>query len=331
MDWHRFTEIIHSHSRFVLTAHQRPDADCLGSELAMRQILLALGKEVLIVNPQQTPPTLVFLDEENVLNDLEHLTEERKQWLNNADILLVLDTSSWQQLGVMGDVLKTFNGKKIVLDHHYKGDDIGAEKFVAADAEATGTLVVQAAKKLGVALTKDIADAAFAAIATDTGWFRFKSVNAGTYRTAADLTDAGVVPAETYRELYEQESLGRIRLIGRTLSKIEPHFDGKAMITSVFRSDLKETGALPSDTEDIVNMLLSVKNVKMAALFSELKDGSFKISLRSRCEVDCSALAAKFGGGGHQQAAGATLIFPFDEARQKILAAMEEALKTVGE
>ena len=327
IDWHRFCDMIHSASSFLLTVHQRPDGDCLGSEMAMKRILEKLGKTVSVLNPHPVPPTLAFLDPHNELLGLQNATPEERTRINAVDMILVLDTSSWAQLAEMGPLIQSSPASKMVLDHHLKGDDIGAEMFVHAEAEATGALVVQAAEALGVALDKEMADAAFIAMAADTGWFRFASVTPETYRTVAKLMDAGAVPADLYREAYEQESLGRIRLIGRTLQQTESHFRGRVMFTRIMQDDLYQAGALPSDTEDIVNMTLQVRGSQVAVLVSELKDGTFKISFRSRCNVDCSKLAALFSGGGHKKAAGASSAQPFDETKKALLEAVGKALE----
>ena len=326
INWQRFAEVVHSVTKIVLTIHHRPDGDCIGSALAMRQILLLLGKEVRIIAPHRTPPTLAFLDPHHFVTALEEMTEEDRHFLQTTDLLFVLDTSSWQQLGEMAAHFQASTAKKIVLDHHIKGDDIGAEKFIDFRAEATGVVVVQAADALGVPLTLDIAEPAFVAIATDTGWFRFSNVTSDTFRMAGRLIDVGVQHAAIYGEIYEQESLGRIRLVGRTLSKVETHLNGQFLLTWIRLEDFAEAGALASDSEDIVNMLLRVKDSKMAVLISELKDGTFKVSFRSQCEVDCSVLAAQFGGGGHKKAAGASLPFPFEQTKQALIDAVVKAL-----
>ena len=326
IDWQRFAEIVCSASKIILTIHQRPDGDCIGSALAMRRILLHLGKEVRIIAPHKTPSSLAFLDPHHCIVSLENLTEEDTRWCQTADLFFVLDTSSWAQLGEMATFFRESTAKKIVLDHHIKGNDIGAEKFIDPNAEATGTLVVQAANVLGVLISAEIAQPIFVALATDTGWFRFSSVTAETFRTAGKLADTGVHPDEMYRELYEQESLGRIRLVGRTLSKTESYLDGQFLLSWILLEDFEAAGARSSDSEDIINMLLQVQGCKMAVLISELKDKTFKVSFRSRCSIDCSILAAQFGGGGHKKAAGAYLSFPFDQAKQVLIAAVTEAL-----
>ncbi len=331
INWTRFVDLICSVSRVVLSSHQRPDGDSLGSVLAMSRILQRLGKEVRIANPHRVPPTLNYLDPEGkTLKALDQLTDEDRAWIDNADLFIVLDTSSWAQMADVAPLFKAFKGKRAVLDHHVKGDDVDAERFVDEHAEATGALVARAAMELGVELDPSIAEPLFIAIATDTGWFRFDSVTSETFRTVSRLVDAGVVPAAIYRELHEQESLGRIRLVGRTLAKTEPHYGGLLMVTSIMQEDLRESGALPSDTEDIINMTLQVRGSRMAVLMSEQVDGTFKISFRSRCDVDCSVLAKQFSGGGHHAAAGASSVLPFDETRAALLDAIGKALKNCG-
>ena len=327
IDWQRFAEIVRSASKILLTIHQRPDGDCIGSAVAMRHILRQLGKDVRIITPHKTPPTLAFLDPNQYSTALEDMTEEDTRWMQSADLFFVLDTSSWAQLGDMATSFKESSAKKIVLDHHIKGDDIGAERFIDSNAEATGALVVQAADALGVSLSAEIALSAFVALATDTGWFRFSSVTPETFRSAAKLVDAGAQPDAMYREIYEQESLGRIRLIGRTLSKTESYLDNQLLVTWIMLDDFDAAGARSSDSEDIINMLLQARGSKMAALISELKDKTFKISFRSRCAVDCSVLAAQFGGGGHKKAAGASLSLPFEQTKKTIIEAVMKALE----
>jgi phosphoesterase RecJ-like protein len=176
--WSRFVELVGRHRRFVLTAHIRPDCDALGSELAMRAILQGLGKDVLVCNAFAVPPNLLFLDPNGVLKKLD--VDVPVEELDKYEALLVLDTSAWAQLGAMADVLRTTKLTKLVLDHHRSEDDLGAEMFKDIEAEATGRLVVEAADALGVPLRPEIAVPAFAALATDTGWFRFSSTRADT-------------------------------------------------------------------------------------------------------------------------------------------------------
>jgi phosphoesterase RecJ-like protein len=324
INWPRFVEIIKSHQRFLLTSHIRPDCDALGSELGMAGVLDALGKDVLIVNGQSTPPNLAMIDPGRRIKTLGK--EIQTADLSDREVLMVLDTSAWAQLGPMGDVLRTTKARKIVLDHHVSHDDLGAEEFKNTQAEATGRLVVEAADQLGVKLTKEIARVLFAAQATDTGWFRFSSVTGDSLRIAARLVDAGAVPQEIYTALYEQDSLARLHLRGRIIARTQTDLGGRLAYTSVLSEDFKATGALPSDTEDVINLTLAVTGVEVAVIFVEQPDGSFKLSFRSRSKVDCNAVAQQFGGGGHKAAAGASIQGPLEKAQRTVLDAVRAAM-----
>ncbi len=324
INWQRFSEVVNNHQSFLLTSHIRPDCDALGSELGMAGILESLGKDVEIVNGQATPPNLAFIDPQKKISVLgEDRTVED---LADVDVLMVLDTSAWIQLGPMGDVVRTTRAKKFILDHHVGEDDLGAELFKDPVSEATGSLVLQAAQQLDVQLTPEIAMPLFAAVATDTGWYRFNSTTSQTYRTAAALVDGGAHPASIYKALYEQDSAGRVKLRGRILERFVVEQDGRLAHTFVRRADFEQCGALPSDTEDVINNGLAIKGVEVAVIFVELKTGEFKISFRSQTDVDCSELARRFDGGGHKAAAGATVPGPFEEAQTKVLDAVRVAM-----
>ena len=325
IDWQRFAEVIHSHERFLLTSHIRPDCDALGSELGMAGLLESLGKQVMILNGQSTPPNLAFIDPDQRIQVVGE--PAAMQELPNIDLLMVLDTSAWVQLGPMADVLRDTAAKKVILDHHVSEDDLGAESFKNTSAEATGRLVVEAADHLGVAVTAGMALPLFAALATDTGWFRFGSTNSGTYLTAAKLVDAGASPDQIFRELYEQDTAARVRLRGVILARAQTELAGRLAHTYVLQQDFQQTGALQSDTEDVINMVLAIRGVEFAVILVEQPAGGFKLSLRSRCDVEASRLAEQFDGGGHKAAAGATISGTFEEAHLRVLDAVRAAMR----
>ena len=325
IDWSELVTLVGRHQRFLLTSHVRPDCDSLGSELGMAGVLEALGKQVRIVNADAVPEHLSFIDPGHRIESLDRgaTVDPRSE----TDLLIVLDTSSWVQLGPMGDVLRATDARIVVIDHHVGGDDLSAEHFVDSRAESTGRLVVEAAAALGVELQGETARALFAAMATDSGWFRFSSVCGETLRAAGQLIDAGAKPAEIYRALYEQNSLARLRLRGRILARIGSHVDGRLLTTCVTQDDFNETGALPGDTENVVNMLLGVAGSQVAVIFQEQPGGGVKASLRSRGTVDVQQIAAMFGGGGHKAASGVTLDGSLVEAEAKILDALKQTMK----
>ncbi|MBC7856856.1 MAG: bifunctional oligoribonuclease/PAP phosphatase NrnA, partial [Pirellulaceae bacterium] len=212
-------------------------------------------------------------------------------------------------------------------DHHLSSDDLGAEAFKNVQAEATGRLVMEAAEHLGVQLTEKMATPLYAAIATDTGWYRFPSTTSQTYRFAAQLIDAGAKPAAIYNALYEQDTLGRMKLRGAILSRILVELEGRLAYTHVLLEDFEKTGSLPSDTEDAINMLLAIAGTQVAVIFVELPGKAFKISFRSRSSVDFSKLAEQFAGGGHKAAAGATMTGSLADVQPRVLDAVRVAMR----
>ena len=324
VNWVAFKNQISHYSSFVLVSHIRPDCDALGSELGMAEVLRAIGKTVRIINAHRTPEALQFLDP---AGNIEVLGDDVESEDITADCIMVLDTSAWAQLGDMGDVIRGSRADKIVIDHHVGEDDLNATMYKDYQSEATGHLVVQAADALGVPITRSMAMPLFTAIATDTGWFRFSSVTAETYRTIARLIDAGVVPCEVYGDLYERDSLGRVRLRGLVLSRTKAEIGGTLMHTYVEKEDFEAMGALPNDTEDVVNLTLAVKGAQAAVIFVGQSRGGFKLSFRSQGALDCNQVARHFGGGGHKAAAGAFVEGNLDEVQDRVLPIVRDAMR----
>ncbi len=324
INWAPVCEIIRNHRRFVLTTHVRPDADALGSEIAMLGMLEALGKEVRIVNASPVPPRLAFIDPRQRIGQLGVSVSDEEALA--TDVHMILDTSAWGQLAEVGRVFKKTAAVKVVIDHHFSSEELGAFDFKDTEAEATGTLMYQLARALGVAISPEMAAAMYCAIATDTGWFRFPSTTSQTMRTIADLIDLGAQPPVLYSQLYEQYALSRLKLASRAMSRIRMEFDGRLAHTYVRQDDYAETGAQPPDTEDLVNECLTISGVEAAFICIEQNNGCIKTSFRSRLHIDVSRVAEQFRGGGHKQAAGAILPGPLADAQAKVLSAIKTQL-----
>lgn len=325
VNWPRFCEVIHAANKILLTSHIRPDCDALGSCLGMAGILRKLGKSVRIVCGQSVPPNLKFIDPKSEIQCIgEDVTAEE---LEDTDLHIILDTSAWKQLGDMSEVIKNSSYKKIIFDHHRGEDDIDAELFKNTSAEAVGRMIVEAAEHLSVELTPEIATPAFAALATDTGWFRFPSVNDYTYQIAAKLVKGGASPAAIYGDLYERETVGRVRLRGTVLSRVITEIEGRFVHTFILNEDYEKTGALPTDTEDLINLALEIEGTRFAVIIIEQPSGGFKMSFRSRCETAANDVATHFDGGGHRAAAGAFLEGTFEDVQEKVLGYVRERLQ----
>ncbi len=324
IDWNPLKQIVSANDSFVITCHTRPDCDAIGSELGLLHALEALGKQVRLINADAPPEHIGFIDPDQRVEVLGHGVTATEA--HAADVHIVVDTSAWGQLGDMADVIRTTPAQRVVIDHHVSSDDLGAEVFKNDTAEAAGRLILEAIDALGVTLTEEMAKPLFAAIATDTGWFRFPSVTAETYTAIARLVEAGASPTQTFSALYDCNTVARVRLHGRIMESLTLELDGRVAFGKATTEDFSETGALLSDTEDVVNKLLSVEGVQVAALVAVMEEGIVKVSLRSRSEVDVRIVAERFGGGGHTKAAGVRYRGTIDESCAAMLKVLHEQM-----
>lgn len=326
IDWSTFRTLVDSHQRIVITSHIRPDADAIGSELGLAHLLESLGKTVRIVNASAMPASLQFLDVDRKVRQLG--PDVSPVDLSATDLFCIVDTSAWQQLADVGKAMRATTVPRAVIDHHLSADDLGASEFKDVTRDSTGSLIAELHQAWGVTPTPAVADALYAAIATDTGWFRFPSTNPRTMRLVGWLMECGAKHDLIYRQLYEQISVARLHLAGRVLARVALECDGRLAYTHVKLEDFTETQAQAPDTEDLVNDCLRIGGTKAAFIAVELQNRHVKFSLRGRDDMDVAAVAEQFSGGGHRLAAGATLPPPFATALERMLEAMRNATES---
>jgi phosphoesterase RecJ-like protein len=321
LDWTPLIDLERSCRRFLLTTHVRPDGDGLGSILALADVLQQRGKDVRLTVASVLPPRYNFLDPQRRITRFEPPGDA---W-RDADAVLILDTGVWGQLGDFGPFLRSMNVPKLVIDHHLTQDDLGAVRLVDATAEATGRLTYDAIRALGAPLSPEAAHCLFVALAMDTGWFRHANTTPATYSLAGELTAAGARPTEAYEQLFECNTLGRLRLLGVVLGRLRTAHGGKVAYSEIHRDDYAATGAVPQDSEELINFPRSLDGVEVSLFFMEQPRGGVKVSFRSR-RINVAQIAERFGGGGHRLASGATLETSLDEARRRVLDAVGAAL-----
>jgi phosphoesterase RecJ-like protein len=322
LDWSPFVDLVRGRRRFLLTTHVRPDGDGLGSMLALADTLESLGKTVHMTVASNLPPRYAFLDPTRRIRQFVPPGTDYR----DAEAVIVLDTGTWNQLGEFGVLLKTLDVPKLVIDHHLTQDDLGGTRLVDTTAEATGRLVYEAITALGAQPSAPAAHCLFVAVAMDTGWFRHSNTTPGTFQLAAILERAGANPTTAYEKLFEQNTLGRLKLIGLVLNRLTTAHDGRTAYTEIHRGDYTVTGAVPQDSEDLINYTRSLVGVEVGLFFMEQPRGGVKVSFRSQSRVDVAKIAEQFGGGGHRLASGATLDAPLELARTRVLAAVGAAL-----
>ncbi len=317
-----FKQLVNEGRKFVLTTHVNPDGDGLGSELALNRYLRKLGKESVILNHSETPSNHAFLDPGNEIKKFDPAKDSKT--LLDADVLFALDMNNSSRLRSMENAFLESKARKIIVDHHLEAKDFVDYQLVDLDSPATGEIIYKCLVSYNAALLdKPIAEALYAAIMTDTGSFRFPRTDAEVHRITAHLLELGVDPNYVYNNLYEQNSLGRTRLLGEVLASIQLAYDGRLSYFTITSEQLKRNGVSVDETDNFVNSAGTIAGVVVTIFFLELADG-VKISFRSKGDIPVNELAKMYGGGGHKNASGARL---FDVRLED---AVNSVIKNVG-
>ena len=312
----RIIEAISQRQRFVVVSHARPDGDSLGSELALSHALRDLGKDVRVVNHDPAPPYLAsFPDVRDV--------EVRDTVDSTYDAAIVLECGSLSRSELTGlDRYFVIN-----IDHHLGNAMYGDLNWFDATAAACGEMVFDVVTGLGVPLTPAIATHLYVAILTDTGSFRHSNITARTFRICSALTEAGVAPADVANRVYQNSSVGKLRLTGTLLDTMDLVSGGHVAVLSVDDQILNTTGCTPDDLEGLINIPLAAQPIKAVVMFKVI-DGQLRVSLRSKGSVDIRTVATRHGGGGHQNAAGFSIQEPHDKTRPAVVAEVVTAVES---
>jgi phosphoesterase RecJ-like protein len=316
----RALELLLGAERFLLTGHVRPDGDCLGAQLALARVLQHLGKTVRIVNPDPLQEPYDYLAREGPFTRFEGGE------LPEHDVSVLLDFNDLERTGPMAAPLRRASSRKLVVDHHlFHGQPWWDAAYVDPSSAATGLLVHRMARELGVALDRAAAIGVFTSIVTDTGWFKYSNTDAETLAVASEMVTLGVEPARMYDAIYQRNPREKPRGLARALQHLEYLEGGRLAVVSLPLAGPGE--AELADGDELLDLLRSVRAVEVVLYLREQKDGTVKLSARSKGAFDVDALARRFGGGGHAKAAGATLPGPLPAARAALALAAVEAMR----
>jgi phosphoesterase RecJ-like protein len=314
-----FRGLMARNRRLFLATHMNPDGDAIGSEIGLARFAAATGHDVRIVNQEATPRTLAYLEENGpsveVYDPARHDGE-----LAAADLLILVDNSAPDRLGRMETILRSLASKVLCIDHHPTQGTIWAHDILDEQASATAAMIYDLITAAGHRLDVGIAEALYAGLSTDTGFFRFNSTKARVHEIAAELLAAGVQPARCFGEVYERNSPAWTRLLGRALAGIRLDAGGSVVSVRITRAMESECGAEGADTSEMTTPLLAIDGVRIALLFRELPEGRVKVSLRSKGDLDVYRLAMEFGGGGHRNASGIVTVGRLDEIAETVIA-----------
>jgi phosphoesterase RecJ-like protein len=309
-DLRTIAEAIRERDRFLVTTHENPDGDALGSLLATKLMLEQLGKDVVIFLSGDVP-----LPREYQFMELGELRRE-PPGDSSERVLVAVDSANERRLGPDPSVL---NGAPLVIDidHHHDNTRFGHLNHIVGDASSTGEILFDLLKELGVELTPEIAEALYIAIVTDTGRFQYANTTAKSLRLAAELVEAGADVHRVFQGVYENVAFAKLKLIARALEHARVYEGGRVVISHLEKDDFDTAGAEEPYSEGIIDLLRAVEGAEIAALIREpptVNGPTRRVSLRTTAEdVDVSLIARKSGGGGHPQAAGFSSEAPLDE------------------
>jgi len=302
-----FTEIdkiIQSSNRIVLSTHEKPDADGLGSAIAFYYYLKTINKDVRIIQPSKFPKDCEMINPDNIVDTF---CENDISWIESCDLLILFDVGHYKRSKEVSQIAINSNIDIISIDHH-KNDNTDIFKAFMIDikAPATGLLVWRYLKNINLNKPWDIkiSNALYSALMTDTGSFRYNNTTSESHDMASELISFGVRPYDIYVSIYEQRSLSQLRLFSYVIDNLKFNLDSKVCYAIINQQILKKINSNIEDVDGFTEFLRSIENVEVSFLIIEQLDGSYRISFRSKGKYSINDVAAALGGGGHAFAAG---------------------------
>ncbi|HEY2434840.1 MAG TPA: bifunctional oligoribonuclease/PAP phosphatase NrnA [Vicinamibacterales bacterium] len=313
-------EAIHARTRFLITSHAKPDGDSIGSQLAMAYALEVLGKDVRIVNADPAPQH--YMEFPGLERIEVSRTFQERSGRREDEALIVMESSDLNRTGVAG-----LEGRFTVnIDHHQGNRLYGDLNWIDESSAACGEMVFALIEALGVPLTIEIATHVYLAVLTDTGSFHYANITPTTFDICRRCTEAGVNPAAMARRIFDQNSIGKLKLIGALLAAMDL-LDGGQLAAMYLNDDiLNATGTTYNDTEGLINLPLTSRETRAVVFFKVGADGDIHVSMRSKYDVDVREVAARHGGGGHKNAAGFKVRGPLSAIRAGVVQEVTEAI-----
>lgn len=302
-----------SKDKILILTHRSPDGDTIGSGYALAMALRKLGKNVKVDCTDPFPEKYSYF-----IDKLEKL-EFDEEFVVSVDIA---DTK------LLGEKLSDYADKiDLCIDHHGSNTKYAKEYYVEASAAAAAQVIAKLIRLMNVEFDKDIANAIYTGITTDTGCFRYTNVTAETHRIAADMIDCGAESGMINRLMFETKSRSRLEIERRVMDSIQFYLDGRCAIAYATIDMMKESGAVDNDMEGVSSLPRQIEGVMAGITLREKNNGKFKVSVRTTDELDASAICANFGGGGHKAAAGCMITGTLNEAIEQIIEVVRQALE----
>jgi len=289
--------------RFIITAHETPDGDAIGSECAMQRALTSIGKEAIIINADPTPHKFSYLDTDRAVSVLDGgraIPPDIEEYS-----LLMLDTNDVRNIGQVATLVLPRVREYFIIDHHERdeADTLGGN-FIQKGASSTCEILYQLLKEMNVRIDLPIAQALYTGIVYDTGCFIYPKTTAVTFEIARDLVAAGVEPNYVYTKIYESNSISALVLQSLVLATLELHFGDRVSILTMDRKMILDSKANYEESDQLINIPLKSEDIRVSVFFKENVEGLVRCSMRSKGNINVAEIAQRFDGGGHKTAAG---------------------------
>ncbi len=313
----QITEVIRSNSSFLLTTHEGPDGDAIGSSLALASFLRKIGKDVTVHYQDSVPDLYAFLPGADTV--VQHIPDR------DFDVAVVLDIGERKRAGKQfcefTRVTTTIN-----LDHHLSCDNFADYNLIDSNAAATGILVYRIANAFGYRFDRETAVCIYVATITDTGSFRYSNANREAFSVSGEMIECGVNAWDVAEKLYENQPQRRLELLAKCLPTLEVFNNGQSASVTVTCDMYEACGADAELTDGFVNYPRSIRGVEVAIFFRQLEEKKFKVGFRSKGKVNVAAFSAALGGGGHHNAAGCTVEGTLEDVKAQVYAIVESSL-----
>ena len=303
-NWKDLDKLINNSKRIVLSTHEKPDGDGLGSSIAFYYYLVKKNIDVRIIQPSPYPVIYKIIDPDKIV---ETYNNQDQEWIKSCDLLILFDIGNYKRAGSVSKIAIDNNINIACIDHHKNEDEeIFSASIIDIDIPATGQLVWKYLKSKDFNKSWDIkiANALYTAVVTDTGSFRYNNTNSESHIMASELIDIGVKPYDIYVPIYEQKDMSQLRLLSYLIDNLKFSIN-RSVCSAIINPDiLSKTNSSYEDIDGFTEFMRAIKNVEVSFLMTVQKDSSIRINFRSKGKIIINDIAAKFGGGGHKFAAG---------------------------
>ena len=322
----KLDEFLNRNDKFIISTHESPDADGLGSEIAFLDFIKQIGKKAIILNSDPIPEICQFLDIDEeiiIFEDESQLPDDIEEYA-----LFVLDTNDYSNIGSVYKYLNERVKENFIIDHHRGNDQKMIDlNFIQAERASTSEIIYSIIKHYKKELNLKTAQALYTGIVFDTGSFRYPKTTSETFQIASHLVSTGVNPLKVYEQLYESNALSSLQLRGKILASMEVLEDGKMISMKLTPEMVKETNGSFAEGESTINTPFTVKGVTASLLVKQDLGGPVKVSMRTKGNLDVSEIAIKNDGGGHKNAAGYKSKLTFDETYTKAVEDLKNLFK----